>query len=730
MSKLKEEEAYIAKPYSPTGYELLVQKHLQKRLPILKKSKKKILGDIDFEQIMKDADREYTPRSLREKAESSTGVYLESDDLTGLRGARIVNISGKEGATWRSDVSEPTLFIKIQTALSILVDQNPEAVFKAIGEKYQETTKVAEAIWKRSWEVADSREQLKLFIFDLAKYGWAIGRTYPRLVERKGEILTEVDTENPENNKYDEVTITEFNDVYREKLDPYRTWIDDMTNLTNPWSTGDWYFEQDFDRDTFDQLFGDYENSDKVSFGSKSGSSSNDEAEIKNEETSERDDIITLGFYESKNKDLYAIWCPKDEVVVYHSPNPNDDKMLSCWFTYWNIRDPRTPYGVGMFEMIKNNKVLFDRLNNMTMDELILAVYKMFFFSGPALTGDGTIVVSPGVAHQKLPGTSIDTVDFKFDSKHWEGVDRAKESIDEVTGISPTLQGEVAGKTLGETLYAKDFALRRLNIPLSNISEALNDDAYLTLSWANQLYTLPEVKEFLTTDQLEDFSRENGIEPSETRVDETTGKITADFPRSLELGLSEDRDGTLIESADSRFFTVGSTTLPKKSIKWKGRITVRSQSILSTSQELERQRKLELYNLVAPGIQSIAQAMQQGMARTAVVLAKPIVQILEIQNEKPENWLPGEIVDLLDNPELAGEIETESLNKMKEAEAAAAAGPEDNALFTTPGDPSAPSAPVAPSEAGPAVNKEVPTTQITNPVRESMDAMPMAPQLG
>jgi hypothetical protein len=67
---------------------------------------------------------------------------------------------------------------------------------------------------------------------------------------------------------------------------------------------------------------------------------------------------------------------------------------------------------------------------------------------------------------------------------------------------------------------------------------------------------------------------------------------------------------------------------------------------------------------------------------------------------------------------------------MKEAEAAAAAGPEDNALFTTPGDPSAPSAPVAPSEAGPAVNKEVPTTQITNPVRESMDAMPMAPQLG
>src|SRR3990167_3005864 len=139
---------------------------------------------------MEEADREYMPRSLSEKKKDTGSVMLIQDEIKGLRGSRIVPITGQEGNEWRSDVSEPTLFVKIQTALSILVDQNPEAVFKALLEKYKPTKNMAKAIWKRSWGLANSKEMLKLFIFDLAKYGWAIGRTYPRLVQRPKEILT------------------------------------------------------------------------------------------------------------------------------------------------------------------------------------------------------------------------------------------------------------------------------------------------------------------------------------------------------------------------------------------------------------------------------------------------------------------------------------------------------------------------------------------------------------
>src|SRR3990167_3043044 len=197
--KAKEEEKKEAEEYKPEGEEEEIRDHLKERIPVLKDGKKKILEDINFEEIMKDADREYMPRSLHEKKDGVGSIMLVQDEVRGMRGSRIVPITGKEGNEWRSDVSEPTLFVKIQTALSVLVDQNLEAVFKALLEKYKPTSAVAKAIWQRSWSIAGSKDMLKLFIFDLAKYGWAIGRTYPRIIQRKKEILTELDIDNPEN---------------------------------------------------------------------------------------------------------------------------------------------------------------------------------------------------------------------------------------------------------------------------------------------------------------------------------------------------------------------------------------------------------------------------------------------------------------------------------------------------------------------------------------------------
>lgn len=703
-----------------------ILKHLEDRVPILKDSKKKILNDINFEDIMKEADREYMPQTLKQKNAEGKYMFVQ-DEVKGMRGSRVVPISGQEGEEWRSSISEPTLLVKIQTAISILVDQNPEAVFKALLKKYKAKSCIAKAIWKRSWGVAKSKDQLKLFIFDLAKYGWAVGRTYPRLVQRQGEILTELDIDHPENNKYKKVTITEFNDIYREKLDPYRTWIDDKTNLTDPWSTDDWYFEVDISKDDFDRDFGMYANADKVKFGTLK--SDKPDTEPTNDETKQRKDMATIGFYESKNKDLYAIYSPFDKVVVYSSPLPNDDKMLSCWYTYWNERDPRTPYGIGLYEIIKNNKVLYDRLENMTMDQLVLSIYTMLFYSGSnALAGDGEIVISPGVMKQKLPGTTIDQVKIDFDPKAFEGITFMSERMDENTGITPTLQGQVEGKTLGEVLHAKDAALKRLNVPLSNIASGfIEQDAYLTLSWANQVYSLPEVMEFADQTELDEFKAETDREESGTQ-NMADGRIQADFPRVLELSLDEDKDGTLIESPENRFFTVGKD-IKKDAIRWKGQIEVNPQSIISPSQELERQRKLELFNMVSPVVQAIAASMQAGQFQVALAMAKPVVQILEIQDEEPQDWLPDTVVKLLNSPEAAGLLE-EKMAQEQQNQAT-----EEQPLFIDPNappqDPNAPAPapgggggvpaiPTAPGSQGPQAPKVVPAGDITNPLKQSM----------
>lgn len=706
ITQIKEKKTKQKDGYNPQGEEKLVLDHLTKRIPVLKATKKRVLDGFNFEEMMKEADNEYQPHFLREKQKNKqNGVYLLQDELTGLRGSRVVKIES-EGQSWRSDISEPTLLVKIQTALSILIDQNPEAVFKAVLEKYKPTTAIAQAIWKRSWEVAHSKEQLKLFVFDLAKYGWAIGRTYPRLVQRQGSILETLNVDDPSKNTYKEVTITEFNDIYREKLDPYRTWIDDMTNLTDPWSMDDWYFEIDLSKDVFDRDFDQYSNHGYIIPGQKE-EDENDEEVDANEETKQRDDIVTLGFYESKGKDLYSIYNPKDNVVLYHSPLPNDEKMLSCWWTYWNERDPRTPYGIGLYEILKGDKVMYDRLNNMTMDQLVLSVYQMFFYSGTnSFISDGVINVSPGKGYQKLPGTTVETFKFDFDPKAFEGIDRQRERMDENTGITPTLQGQTQeGKTLGEVLHAKDAALKRLNIPLSNIANAITTDAYLTLSWANQVYSLPETKEFVDAEDLQRFQEEEGIAP-ESAIMNPDGSITADFQKNLDLSLDQDREGNLIEAPEARIFSIG-TDIPRKNLNWKGRITVNIWSIIAPSQELERQRKLELFNLVMPVVQGIATSLAQGMYKVAVAMAKPVIQILEIQNEKPENWLPDEIADMIENPKLAAQMEKQAMLQQQTSQP----------LFTD--------ANAAPSEQGPSAEKIAPMAE--NPVAKSLksSASPM-----
>lgn len=707
----------VIKEYNPEKEELDIQKYLLKRVPVLKDSKKNILDNLNYELLMQEADKEYQPRFLREKGRKN--FMFVQDELTGLRGSRAVPISAKDGEEWRSDVSSPQLFVKIQTALSILVDQNPEAVFKASSDRFKKTTNFAYSLWKRSWNVARSKHQLKLFIFDLAKYGWAVGRTYPRIVRRTGEVLKELDTNNPENNKYEERDIIEFNDIYREKLDPYRTWIDDMANLTDPWSLDDWYFEKDYSKDTFDREFGQYSNAKFVKAGQPlEDATSTKKKKEANDETLKRTDIITVGFYESKNKDLYAIFIPKQDIVLYFSPLPNDDKKLSIWWAYWNERDPRTPYGIGLYEIIKHNKVLYDRLKNMSVDQLVMAIYPMLFYSGGTqMAGTGDLIVSPGLIKQKLPGTTIEQVNVKYDGRGFEGAAVIANEMDDDTGITPTLQGEIAGKTLGETLHAKEAALKRLNIPLENIAQALEEEAYISLSWMQQVYSTPEVMEFETADEMQSYLSETGKQPVETNavLDEATGQVkkyVADFLPVLELGLSADPAGNLTESPEDRFFRLG-LDIKTTDIKWEGRINVQPQSIISPSLELEKQRKTELYNLILPTVQLMSQALAAGQTDVALALYKPTSQILEINDEKPEDWLPDDIITYVNHPEI--------LQQQKDAQAQAqqeAANP----LFTDPNAPPADQKGATPGATPNAGDTIVPRKDVTNPARESVQS--------
>ncbi len=635
-------------PYSPNATEKVVDKYVFRRTSEM----------IDFRRSLrvepqwKLADEEYIPHELDWGA---TRKRFETDQDVGLR-SRMVPV-GDSTQQWRQQSSAPTLLAKIQTAVSIIVDNQPEADLVALLKKYDATTDLAYALWKRNWSITEAKEKLKLVIFNLIKYGWAPQRTFPRLVEYSKRVLDEKDPENPENDKYIEKQLTWFNDVDRVPLDPYRCWLDEMATPYDTYSRNEVYYERDYSYDQFMVEFGHYPNSKFVPEDSaylrieQQAINTFRQTVTRNQQMPDtskvRKDIVTVGFFESRTKDLYTLYIPRHRIVLYQSPLPNDDGYLSVTDTLWILRTAKMPYGVSLWEIIRQNKALYDKMKNMGMDQLVLSIMKFGFFSGTSTAlGDGTISIVPGQARQlttssgdaknavnwmEIPGPGDD---------FWKGIEAVSSMMDDESGISPTLEGDITGKTLGEILHAKEASLKRLKTPVENIAWLIEQDAYLTLSWMSQLYAIPTIKDFADEKELMAFEREEQIQHmqlfGEQQEDGSiTGPYQAHYLPQIALHL-EDSEGKLVKSKESKFFQLGKDIQPSQ-LKWRGIFKVIPRSIIDSSETLTKASKTEIFNMLIPLLQFPPE-----------LAAKAAQQILKINEEDPDDWLPDAWIQYLE----------------------------------------------------------------------------------
>src|SRR3990167_10610757 len=98
--------------------------------------------ELKIEDEWKEADKEYIPQEIDLKPGRRR---FETNQEDGLR-SRLVPI-GDANEDWRSNNSDPTLLTKIQTAISIIIDNNPEASLEPLLNKYEKCTAVAYALW-------------------------------------------------------------------------------------------------------------------------------------------------------------------------------------------------------------------------------------------------------------------------------------------------------------------------------------------------------------------------------------------------------------------------------------------------------------------------------------------------------------------------------------------------------------------------------------------------------
>lgn len=639
-------------PFQPNTTEHVTASYVKRRIMEMDRFRKQL----KIEGRWREADQEYIPHELDF---GTTRKRFETDQDTGLR-SRMVPV-GDITQQWRQASSAPTLLSKIQTAIGLIIDQMPEAELVALEKKYYATTDLAHSLWKRNWQVSGAKDKLKVIVFNLFKYGWAAQKTFPRKYVIKKRIRKTVDTENPEMDTYEERDIERYNDVDREPLDVYRTWIDEMTKPYQPDTMKECYHEFDLDYDTFMTEYGHYPGANFVPPNSYMVRSE-EESKVRiggtirddsNSDIKDRQDIVTVGIFESIRKDLFVIYIPKHNIPVYISPIPNDEGYMSITHTMYIMRTAKLPFGVSIWEIIRQDKGLYDKMKNMTMDQLVLSIMKSFFYTGTNMNlGDGKIKIVPGEGRQITSSTGKPEIIWNEipgpGQEAWKGLEAVQAMMDDNTGITPTLEGEVTGKTLGEIQLAREAALHRQKTPLSNIAWLIEQDAYLTMSWMSQLYTIPTVREFTNEQELLNYEKENQTQHSELFQENSTDidpepKISATYLPQLALHL-EDNKGQLVESKESKFYQIGQKDgqIKPEHLKWKGIFKVIPRSIIDSSQTLVRQTKLELANMLIP-IFSNPEAMP--------LLAKIARQMVRVVEEDEQDWLPDQWIKFLDNPE-------------------------------------------------------------------------------
>ncbi len=575
---------------------------------------------VNLNELWDEADKDYVPHRLKTRG---TKVVVTDEDK-GWR-ANMVTLGKRD---WQSDLAQSNPFVKIQIAMSILVDQNPGGVFTPYTKKYQKVTSLIKQLYQRSWEYAGSKGQLKLFVYNLAKYGWAIARTYPLKIERKVRKLVEYNEDDPDKSVYEEKTVCEYNDVFRENVDSRNAWIDDMAKPNNHLSIRDWAWRRVFDYDDLKEKYGKYK---WFQYVKKQSGITTETINDKQENTKkyQSKNLVECYFYENKQKDLFvALFGGKDGVPVILEPLPIEDangvKKLSLWQTYWLLRHAESTKGIGIWEAIRYDKALLDRILNMSIDQLTLAIYKMFFYQGTQnLQETGEILIRPGVGKQVLDPSKVKWIDIPGPGKEvvtW--IEMFKKMIDEASGITDPLTGEVTGKTAFEIAQAKEAALKRLKNPFDNILEALNLEGHITIAVMNLIYSIPEVMEIADPLLIRDYLKERNGDPDLDEREDITDengnvstKFRAKIYREFPLNTDTDAQNNLIETNQTKFFRI-----KPKYLEWDGIINIKAQSLLTPSKQVEKALDLEFWNMFIP---LLTQLEQERMLKTQIAQGVP-----------------------------------------------------------------------------------------------------------
>lgn len=525
---------------------------------------------------------------------------------------------------------EPIAFSKILIATSVLAGKVPDAEVVGDDKIYN---KAAHDLWKRTWLLkgANGQNTLERSFQNLFTYGWAAWRTYPRrvAVERKGvqKIL--------------------FDDIYREPMDPDRTWLGVGQNVGDYWSQFEVYYEKDILKDEFFDMC-----PEAVIYKKRKGffdvGSTTEEAKDENQVLSEHS--FTIGYYENVLLNRYIVKCGK--FVIYDGELPNDDNYGSIVVARCFVKDILDPYGVGLYEMMRGNTALFTYINSLNAQQVEAEIFPLLF--GPQVqNGSNTYRRSPNVINPKNPGSSIDVV--KTSGNVQQGIAFARDqkiAIEENTGVNNIVAGQNAESTLGSTVILKEAALNRLTPPRNSVMNALQTDAHITMSWIEQTYPIDKVFLIDSKEDVAAFAQMNPDYFIETEPvmgddgDTIVGHVVT-ASQNLRMNFDFTKEGDLLEDVPARTISARKLFGEMREHGHKRayvEFIIDPDSMLVPSMEIQKQNYMSISPVIVNQINLIFE-LRKSNPEAAASQLRVLERMLKVQKENIYDYIPKSIYD-------------------------------------------------------------------------------------
>ncbi len=557
------------------------------------------------EERWKNADECMKIQTLRKKYAQNYGnnkVNLKTDE-------------------WQSDNSDLTPFTKVHIALSILAEQNPRATFKSNVRGQQAISHFHAKLYDYTLNRELFHYKLNRFIYNQGKYGLAFSCTKARNEFKTVRDLVSIDDKG--NETYEDKQTKVFRGPWFKNLNNWQTYWDDGAEVFDPWSMKDWCYYEFYTKKQITTQFPNFDTNQL----SEGGATDNDGKE------NQRKGLYKLFFYENQQEDLFTISHNKKILDAY--PLPNENHKLSLNYGIWNLRDSTSLDGVGLIEILQQDKNLFDKVNNMSVDQLLLSIYKSYFYDGTN-EEDGVLALRPGRGQQVLDPSKVKFLEMPGNGEEvYKKMDLIKNAMDGNT-FPATLGGETTpGKTAYEIEQIKNSGTRRLASPLDGLKFALHTDAYNRMDIIQSLATTEEVQTI--TDPIEAQAalaiyKDN---PELFKVDMERGIVERKVYEEIPLPLKKDGE-SFVPSKDVRFFP-----LSPEGVRFDGEIEIDVKSILLPSPELEKKQIVEMANIVVPLFQ---------MPRE--IAEKPARQILEVHNQDEKDWFPDSWLQPVQAPQI------------------------------------------------------------------------------